>query len=187
MKKAILTPLFCLCFSFLTFGSLSSDTIQQDIRKPLRMSGKKIYTEEILHTEREVLSLLNICPDCVEQYQKGKSLRKTGTILLVGGIVTFTGGFALMGYGLFTSPTYEFYGTTKYDYNSTYYIGGIIAGIGELMVDGGIVCKIVGKSNIRKSIYNYNDAIKSTGYKPGTYYYQFGLLDNGMVGLKINF
>jgi hypothetical protein len=187
MKKAILTSLLCLCFSILAFGSLPDDPPQQDIRKPLRVSGKKIYTEDILHTENEVLSLLSISPDFVAQYQKGKSLRKTGSILFVGGIVTFTGGFALMGYGLFTSPTYEFYGTTKYDYNSTYYIGGIIAGIGELMVDGGIICKIVGKSNIRKSIYNYNDAIKSTGYKPGTYYYQVGLLDNGLVGLKINF
>lgn len=187
MKKVILTPLFYLCFSFLTFGSLSCDTIQQDIRKPLRMSGIKIYTEDILHSESEVLSLLSINPEFVTQYKNGKSLRRTGTILLVGGIVTFTGGFAVMGYGLFTSPTYEFYGTTKYDYNSTYYIGGIIAGIGELMVDGGIVCKIVGKSKLKKSINNYNDAIKSTGYTPGTYYYQVGLLNNGLVGLKVTF
>lgn len=187
MKKTFLTPLLCLCFYCLAFGSVPDDTPQQDIRKPLRVSGKKIYTEDILHTESEVLNLLSISPDFVAQYQKGKSLRKTGTLLFIGGIVTFTGGFAVMGYGLFTSPTYEFYGQTKYDYNSTYYIGWAIAAVGELMVDGAVICKVVGKSYIRKSIANYNQAIKPTGYVPGSFDYQLGLLDNGRVGLKVTF
>jgi hypothetical protein len=183
MKKIILTPLLCLCFSFLAFGSLPDDTPQQDIRKPLRMSGKKIYTEDILHSESEVLNLLNICPACVDQYQKGKSLRRTGTGLLVGGIVTLTGGMGVVIKGIVDSN----YDNTYVIYDSKYYIGLVIASLGELMIDGAVVCKVVGKSYIRKSIANYNQAIKPTGYVPGSFDYQVGILDNGRVGLKITF
>lgn len=183
MKKAILTPLLCLCFSCLAFGSVADDTPQQDIRKPLRMSGKKIYTEEILHSESEVLSLLSINPEFVSQYKKGKSLQGTGTGLLIGGIVTLSGGMAVMIAGI-ASTDFEDY---SYVYDSKYYIGWAVAAVGELMIDGAVVCKIVGKSYIRKSIANYNQAIKPTGYVPGSFDYQLGLLDNGRVGLKVTF
>ncbi len=62
-----------------------------------------------------------------------------------------------------------------------------MASLGELMIDGAVVCKIVGKSYMRKSIANYNQAIKSTGYTPGSFSYQVGLLDNGRIGLKVTF
>lgn len=185
MKKTILTSLFCICISFLVSGSPDNDSLMQDIRKPLRMSGTKIYTENILHTESEVISLLSISPDFVAQYQKGKNLRSTGTVLLVGGIVTFGGGMALMISGIGTSENY--YGYSVIDYDSKYYIGLIVGSLGELMIDGAVICKIVGKSYMRKSINNYNDAIKTTGYTPGSFNYQVGLLDNGRFGLKVTF
>ena len=75
----------------------------------------------------------------------------------------------------------------RYVYDSKYYIGWAVAAVGELMIDGAVVCKIVGKSYIRKSIANYNQAIKPTGYVPGSFDYQLGLLDNGRVGLKVTF
>jgi hypothetical protein len=185
MKKTILTSFFCVCVSFLVSGTPDNDSLMQDIRKPLRMSGTKIYTENILHTESEVISLLSISPDIVAQYHKGKNLRSTGTVLLVGGIVTFGGGMALMISGIGTSENY--YGYSIIDYDSKYYIGLVIGSLGELMIDGAIVCKIVGKSYMRKSIANYNQAIKSTGYAPASFTYQAGLLDNGRVGLKVTF
>jgi len=177
MKKTILATLFCVCVSFLVSG--------QEIRKPLRMSGTKIYTENILHTESEVISLLSISPDFVAQYQKGKNLRSTGTVLLIGGIVTFGGGMGLMISGI--GATENYYGYSTIDYDSKYYIGLVVGSLGELMIDGAVICKIVGKSYIRKSIDNYNQAIKSSGYTPGSFNYQVGLLDNGRVGLKVTF
>lgn len=183
MKKTILGPLFCLCFSCLAFGSAPDETPQQDIRKPLRLSGKKIYTEDILHSESEVVSLLSINPEFVAQYKKGKSLKGTGTGLLIGGIVTFSGGMALVFTGI-AATDYEDY---NYVYDSKYYIGWVVAAVGDLMIDGAIVCKFVGKSYIRKSIANYNQAIKPAGYVPGSFDYQLGLLDNGRIGLKVTF
>jgi hypothetical protein len=189
MKKPILIT-FVFFFSFIVAASSPlNDTITQDVRKPLRISGKQIYTENILHTESEVLMLLSISPDFVAQYQKGKSLRRTGTGLLLGGIATITGGVAVAVVGTINSPWVEVngYGSGYIDYNGTYYLGLIIASLGELMVDGAVVCKIVGKGYIRKSIANYNQAIKTSGYVPGSLSYQLGVLDNGMVGLKVTF
>jgi len=154
MKKAFLMLFFYLCICILANASFSGDTTTQDVRKPLRISGKQIYTEDILHTESEVLMLLSISPDFVDQYQKGKSLRN---------------------------------GYSYFDYNGTYYLGLVIASLGELMIDGAVVCKIVGKGYIRKSIANYNQAIKTSGYVPGSLNYQLGVLDNGMIGLKVTF
>jgi len=94
-----------------------------------------------------------------------------------------TGGMGVVIKGIVDSN----YDNTYVIYDSKYYIGLVIASLGELMIDGAVVCKVVGKSYIRKSIANYNQAIKPTGYVPGSFNYQFGLLDNGMVGLKINF
>lgn len=187
MKKPTVTLVLFLCFYFQANASPSNDTTIQDVRKPLRISGKKIYTEDILHTESEVLNLLSISPDFVSQYQKGRSLRKTGTGLLIGGIATITGGVAVAIYGGINSPMVEINGYKYLDYNGTYYIGLVIATLGELMIDGAIVCNIVGKSYIRKSIANYNQAIKTSGYVPGSFSYQLGVLDNGNVGLKVTF
>ncbi len=127
MKKTILTMLFCVCVAFLVSGSADNDSLMQDIRKPLRMSGTKIYTENILHTESEVISLLSISPDIVAQYQKGKSLRSTGTVLLIGGIVTIGGGMAVMISGIADSEFGDtYYGSTVIQYDRKYYIGLII-------------------------------------------------------------
>jgi len=187
MKKAFLMLFFYLCICILANASFSGDTTTQDVRKPLRISGKQIYTEDILHTESEVLMLLSISPDFVDQYQKGKSLKRTGTGLLLGGIATITGGVAVAIYGGINSHLVERNGYSYFDYNGTYYLGLVIASLGELMIDGAVVCKIVGKGYIRKSIANYNQAIKTSGYVPGSLNYQLGVLDNGMIGLKVTF
>lgn len=192
MKRAILATLFCVCISSLYAGSSAiysgpeSDTLQQQVRKPMRLSGSKFYIEERLLSKTEALDLLSISPDLVRLYENGTSLRKTGTFLLVGGIIVMTGGIPVALYGILTSPT-VYSGTTKIDYNGTYYVGMIIAGIGELMIDGAIVCKIVGKSQLRRSVANYNEILKQTGYRLGGFEYQMGLLDNGMFGIKVTF
>jgi|WetSurMetagenome_2_1015567.scaffolds.fasta_scaffold00047_10 hypothetical protein len=177
MKKIILTALISFCFSVYSFSILSNDTIFQDIRKPLRISGRKVYMEEIKLSKSEVLDLLSISPDISTKYKKGKNLKKTGTFLLIGGIVSTSGGLVFR-------ETHDF--DVDLD-NTNYFIGEAIAIIGELMVVGGVVCKIVGKSNIKSSIRKYNTMIKTSSLNQGSFYYQLGLLDDGHVGFKVTF
>ncbi|MBN2632099.1 MAG: hypothetical protein JXR66_00985 [Bacteroidales bacterium] len=164
-----------------------SDNLLQQNRKPMRMSGSKFYIEDRLLSKTEALELLSISPDLIKSYEKGSSLKRTGTFLLVGGIVVISGGIPVAIWGGVTSPTYEFLGTTRIDYNGLYYAGLAIAAVGELMIDGAIVCKIVGKSQLRKTVANYNQILKQTGSRNGEFEYQLGLLDNGMFGLKLTF
>lgn len=164
-----------------------SDNLLQENRKPMRMSGSKFYIEDRLLSKTEALELLSISPDLIKSYEKGSSLKRTGTFLLVGGIVVISGGIPVAIWGGVTSPTYEFLGTTRIDYNGLYYAGLAIAAVGELMIDGAIVCKIVGKSQLRKTVANYNQILKQTGSRNGEFEYQLGLLDNGMFGLKLTF
>lgn len=193
MKTFVAISLFLACCFSVIAGSPGfvpdtlSNGLQQQSRKPLRMSGSKFYIEDRLLSKSEALELLSISPDLIRSYEKGSSLKKTGTFLLIGGIVVMTGGIPVAVWGGVTSPTYEFLGTTRIDYNGLYYAGLAIASVGELMIDGAIVCKIVGKSQLRKTVANYNQILKRTDLRNGEFEYQFGLLDNGMFGLKVTF
>ena len=135
--------------------------------------------------KNEVINILSSHPDILNQYQKGTGLRSTGSFLVVGGIVVFVGGMVVMATGIGTSTDY--YGYSYVTYNSNYFLGWGVAVVGELMFDGGIACRIVGKSKIRRAIYNYNNTISNSSYEPGVINYQLGFLDNGKIGLKLTF
>jgi hypothetical protein len=80
------------------------------------------------------------------------------------------------------------YSTTTFD--EAYFGGFVVAIIGELIVDGGIACSIIGKVKIRRAINNYNRSVTSFNnkYSPGgALKYQLGLLDSGKFGLKLTF
>lgn len=195
MKKVILTLIFSVSFPFLIFGSSLNDfstqydSLKQEISKPpLRLKGTKVYKETTLLTKDEVLNILSATPVNEKKYDKGTRLRGTGVGLIIGGAVTFVGGVALAVSGIETNTTDDYYYSyTSTDFTSKYYIGLAIGTIGELMVDGGIACSIIGKTMIRRSVFNYNETINQSGYVPGLINYQFGLLDNGRFGLNLTF
>jgi hypothetical protein len=191
MKQLILTTVLCVCAQFLTWGSSNSiDSLNiRTVQPALKIEKTRVYDGKTLLSKNEVLNVLSAYPKIAAQYEKGKKLRSTGGVLIPVGLVTFVGGVVLMvnGFDEKTS-SYGYYSIYTRQPNGNYYLGLVIGTIGELMVDGGIVCSIIGKTNIRRSITNYNRAIKSTSqYVPGQINYQLGLLDNGNFGLKLTF
>lgn len=196
MKKMLLTTVFCVCIQFLTFGSssncfsTSNDSLNNEISKPaLHIIGTRVYKGDTLLTKNEVLNILRTSPDIATRYEKGKNLRNTGGLLIAGSIISMTGGIVLMIKGIETNTTNNgYYNDSDISYNNNYYLGLVVVSIGELMLDGGIACNIIGKIQIRRSINNYNASIYSAlKYKPGEITYQLGLLDNGKFGLRLVF
>jgi len=178
---AFFTTLSVIIFGFPKIVQDSQyDSLRQEIHKPLRVSGKKVYIEDRLLSKDEVYRLLGTVPSGIEQYKKGTKMQNAGSLLYVGGGIIGLGGVALGLYGDFKmikEPKYE----------NIYVTGIIIAIVGELMLDGGVIFKMVGAAKVRRSINNYNDSIKSFGYKPGVLYYELGMLNNGNVGIKVSF
>lgn len=189
MKRFILAVVFCICAPiFLSASSFSVDTSTLQPGKPLlRLKGIKVYDGNTRLTKGEVMNILSFSPVIAKKYEKGIKTKNAGTILLISGLVTFTGGIALMVSGIESTISDDYYYYTYTDYSSNYYIGLAIGVIGELMVDGGIACSIIGKTTVRRSIFNYNEKRNSTGYLPVKINYQLGLLDNGKIGVKLTF
>jgi hypothetical protein len=66
-------------------------------------------------------------------------------------------------------------------------LGLAITTIGELMLDGGIACSIVGKIQIKRSVRNFNASAQSAYRNPTGLQYQLGFLDNGNFGMRLTF
>ena len=194
MKKTILTLILLAGVKLLTFGSSpidfnsSNDSLKKETNNStLKVVGTDVYKDNAFLNEDKVINILNSHPEILKTYEKGKSLRSTGTFLLVGGIVMATGGIALMVNGIEPSKSYNYGSSSTPTYNDNYILGLLVGTVGELMVAGGIVCRVVGKGKIRRAIYNYNNLSSSSQYTSGEINYQFGLLDNGNVGMKLTF
>ena len=192
MKKVILTTIFSVCIPIMVFGIQTNDLKTQndsariqENQKLLKVKGVKVFDGNTLLTKSEVLNILSVSPAIAAQYERASKTRTTGTFLLIGGAALFTGGVVTMVNNIDTHSDY--YGYDIVEYNDRYYVGLLIGTIGELMIDGGIVCTILGKVKIRKSISNYNKSLNQTGFAPVEVNYQFGLLDNGNFGLKLTF
>jgi|WetSurMetagenome_2_1015567.scaffolds.fasta_scaffold04726_7 hypothetical protein len=192
MRRLLFTPVIFLCTTFLLYGSLPGDPVftaspsglLQDQHK-LVVSNTKVFDGNRRLTPEEVMNIFSVSPKIAAQYSRGSRLRSSGVALLVGGGVVTVGGIVLMVSGIDTSN--DFYGNSSVDYNSNYYLGLLVAGLGELMVDGGIACTIVGKIKIRKSVSNYNATGGYSTFVPQSINYKFGLLNNGNVGLRLTF
>ena len=194
MKKTFLTLILLAGIKLLTFGSSpidfnsSNDSLKKETNNSaLKVVGTDVYKDNVFLNEDKVINILNPHPEILMTYEKGKSLRSTGTFLLVGGIVMATGGIALMVNGIEPSKSTYYGSSSTPTYNDNYFLGLLVGTVGELMVAGGIVCRVVGKGKIRRAIYNYNNSSSSSQYAPNEINYQFGLLDNGNVGMKLTF
>lgn len=192
MRKLILTTVFCISIPLLVMGlptnDLSSpeDSTRQEMGQPvLQVHGAKVYNGNTLLTRAEVVNFLSSSPAIASQYERAKGTRGVGVGLLVGGAVVTTGGLIIMVSGMSESLDYDGYSFAAY--GDTYYTGLLVAVLGELMLDGGIACTIIGKIKIRRSISNYNNTVNQAGLKSVPVNYQFGLLDNGNFGLKLTF
>jgi len=185
MKNLLVLTVFTIIPIF-TLGSSSNDSYafkdssQQEIRKPLRMSGRKVYIEERLLSKDEVNSFLRTIPNGIELFNKGMKQRSTGMSLYYGGAVIVCGGAGLAIYSDFKS-------IKDPDYEKLETIGIAIDILGALVIGGGVLCTRVGSAKIRKSINSYNESIKAFGSNPGLSYYEIGLLDNGKLGFKVTF
>lgn len=158
---------------------------EQNVNNPvLEVRGTRVYKDKILLEKSEILRILSVYPQLENKFNKGANTRGAGVLLIIGGVVIFGSGVALAVSGVETRSS-DYYTTT--DFNSNYYIGLLIGTIGELMLDGGIACTIVGKLTMRRSVAEYNAKIRKTSYVPGTLNYKVGVLDNGRIGLRLTF
>jgi hypothetical protein len=170
-------------------SSSEKDSVQNQVNQPtLRVSGTRVYQGNSLLTKSEVLNIMGVYPKAASLYTKGKSMRGTGGFLIVGGIVTMTAGIVVI------VDSYESYdvngGYYTYSYSGfgdNYYLGLAITTIGELMLDGGIACSIVGKIQIKRSVRNFNASAQSAYRNPTGLQYQLGFLDNGNFGMRLTF
>jgi len=195
MKNILLATSFCLLIPLSMFGmplngaSSEKDSVKNQLTQPtLRVSGTRVYQGNSLLTKSEVLNIMGVYPKTASLYSKGKSMRGAGGLLIVGGIATMTGGIVVM------VNSYESYdvdgGYYTYSYSGfgdNYYLGLAVATLGELMLDGGIACTIVGKVRIKRSVRNYNTSVQSAFGSPGNLQYHLGLLDNGNFGMRLTF
>lgn len=199
MRKTVLTTVLCVFTQFFIFGASdslagSNDSIKKKIDKPfLETNNTQVYNGNTMLSKSEVLSILGTYPDLASQYRTGKDLRSTGSLLVAGGIVSMIGGTVLAVNGLLKTANtiysdYEYYNDPALPFDNDYFLGLGISVIGELMIDGGIACNIIGRIKINRSINKYNET-KSSAFKltPEQINYQVGLLDNGKFGLKLTF
>ncbi len=166
-----------------------NDSISQELSNPvLRVKGTRVFKDKTLLKKSEVLNILSSNPTVAKKYARGMRTRSTGTALIISGIIAFAGGIGLMVSGIENNTADNYYYSYTYtSYGTNYYVGLIIGTLGELIVDGGIACSVIGKITIRRSIGDYNNSPKQTFYIPGSMNYQIGMLDNGRLGIKISF
>lgn len=190
MKTVIITALLFLYIPLsMAVSPAALDTVQNTGGKPvLRVTGTQVYQGNSLLTKSEVLNIMAVTPGPAKLYNKGKNLRGTGGLLIVGGIAAMTGGIVIM-VNSFESYDVDngYYSYTYSGFGDKYYAGLAVATLGELMLDGGIACTIVGKILIKRSVRNYNASVNSALWNPGEVKYQLGFLDNGNIGLRLTF
>ena len=194
MKKAGLLLLVCWLFPLFTLGvcddpfCVNINPLKDTVKPVLRVKGARVYNENIRLEKSDVLSIMNTVPAAAGKFEKGTNLRGTGGLLIVGGSALLAGGVALAISGIETNTSDGYYYDYTYtDFTRNYYIGLIIATLGELMLDGGIACSIVGKMTIKKAVRDFNYSARQSGLTPEILKYQFGLLDDGKFGMKITF
>jgi hypothetical protein len=195
MKTLIITVLVCLYVPLALFAApadsipAARDSVQNTASKPvLRVSGTKVYQGNTLLTKTEVLNIMGKYPGPAKLYNKGKNMRGTGGLLIVGGIAAMTGGIVIMVNSFESYDVDNGYSSYTYSgFGDKYYAGLAVATLGELMLDGGIACTIVGKIQIKRSVRNYNTSVNSAQWNPGEVKYHLGLLDNGNIGLRLTF
>ncbi len=195
MKTVILATLLLLVVPLSLVASPADcppearDSVQNAPVNPvLRVTGTRVYHGNTLLTKAQVLNLMALTPGPAKLYNKGKSMRGTGGLLIGGGILAMTGGIVIM-VNSFESYVVDngYYSYTNSGFNDNYYAGLAVATLGELMLDGGIACTIVGKIQIKRSVRNYNNAVNAAQWHPGDVKYHLGLLDNGNLGLRLTF
>ena len=164
-----------LVFCLLILGSgINAFAQTQDAtknEKKLVTKGADVYEMNKLLSRNEVEQALKDKPASLALYQKGRSLRSTGNGLLIGGIVGTVGGIVIMVSGIDIKNDYNGHQTTQY--NSNYVLGALLSAVGEGMIAGGIVCKIVGKRKIINSINSYNNSAYIN--QPSQYNLTFGV------------
>lgn len=176
--KTCLKTFLVLLLSF-QFTGIFSQVVQED--KTLKAFGVDVYSNGRLLSTEEVTNILKEQPNALETYEKGMRLRSNGTVMLVGGIVATIGGIVLMVNGMEGQTNYDSYGSTTTRTPSEKYLLGLFIGtVGEGLIIGGVVCRIVGRAKIGRSIRYYNRTLT----EPVTL--NFGVQKNG-IGFALNF
>ena len=194
MKKAGLLLIVGWFFPLFALGVYDDpvyenvNPLQEALKPVLRVKGARVYNENVRLEKSDVLSIMNTVPAVAGKFEKGTNLRSTGGLLIIGGSAFLAGGVALAISGIETNTSDGYYYDYTYtDFTRNYYIGLIIATLGELMLDGGIACSIVGKITIKRAVRDFNYSSGQSGLAPEILKYQFGLLDDGKFGMKVIF
>ena len=185
MKKLLVSILVCFVFQQIVFGKDSADSVKSVNQQPnvpkaeLIIEGVQVYGNNGLLNNEQVLNKLKACPVALDIYQSGKNMRVGGVVLIFSGAISIPFGLRTMLYGALKSG---FSGKEDPDY----FIGACLFYGGMGMIGGGIVCHIRGGKKIRRAIDVYNTSLYQS-YLNTQASCQLGLLDNGNIGLRLNF
>lgn len=153
------------------------------IERKLQLNKTDVIHNSKLLEPEEVEIIMKNNSEALALYRKGINLRGNGNALLAGGIVSFVGGYILMIKDVQKTVNNNNPYQTK-TYNSDYYIGALLNLAGNGLIAGGIVCKIIGKSKIRRAVNSYN----STTYINNSSQYNLSLgFQSSGIGVKLNF
>jgi hypothetical protein len=148
----------------------------------LVVKGDRVFYRGQRLSKNEVISLM-IYTDALRFYNKGISRRRAGDILLWGGIGLGAAGTT---FGVLMGVTHGWYyddwgGQTLSTSYSETIATSIVLGI--TIVAGGIIFKIAGKKQIKKSVERYNNRLYSHKRDAELH---FGIVGNG-IGLAYKF
>lgn len=194
MERILSITTVFLMLSFIAFGTNLSntkttiDTLSHDSIPKIDTRFGTVYSGSEKISAEKTIKILSPYPEIAIKYEQGENLNDIGTGLIIGGAASMVGGIYLMVDGLKNAVYNYNYSTNSGVYNKNYQFGNLATIVGNLMINGGIACKIIGKINVAKSIRNYNNIINSkSSNEQNKISYQVGLLNNGNIGIKLTF
>lgn len=153
---------------------------QNEPEELLSSWGRRVYYQDTLLSNQEVLDIYKDYPEISELYSKGYTLAKVGQPLLIAGIVGTSTGSILLGLGIFGDWVYP-----DSDIIQLSTIGAFIGIVCVQMIPVAIVLKITGMNYIAGSVRRYNQSqIKSSGKTK--FEYSFGIVSSGL-GFQVRF
>jgi len=189
MKIIYLISIFCILMqvnlSAIDFSpsidSNDSIAIQQiDSKELLSRRGKKVYYQNNLLSNQEVMDMYKDYPEISKLYSIGYTLAKVGQPLLIVSIVGTSTGLVLAGVGALSILLYPGSGGDQ-----LFTTGVLIGFVCFQMIPISIVLKIIGRNNISGSVKRYNQSqIKSLGNT--SFEYSIGIVSSGL-GLQVRF
>lgn len=172
-----LISIFSLCFVLMI---QTQQLFSQEEKQNLEVVRTNVFLNGRLLSSSEVVTILNTNPGNAALYRKGLDIRSNGSAMLWGGIAA-----CVIGFGVMVNDAAKNIGNHS-GYNSdestNFRTGNLVFMLGQGLIAGGIVCRVIGKSKVTKAIRNHNSNFPTNRDMS----YSFGIQQNGL-GLVVNF